>query len=183
MSEIAICVLNYFEKFSHFTKQLGKWVTLLLFSLRTKLQFGALNENFQTQNSKPSILTCQWGRKNISLMMAQSSPVNNTYSGPAPLEECYISAMIMFSHISCVCELLKSKPFPQLIVFANYLWKSNYLQPIQLLGKALLIGKDGGRLCGCCFQKNLPKYCTWCITLDTSDWVASAVLHCISSPR
>lgn len=33
-------------------------------------------------------------KKNTSLMVAQSSPVNNTHSGPAPVEHTYKSAMI-----------------------------------------------------------------------------------------
>lgn len=56
-----------------------------------------------------------------------------------------MSAMIICFPIF-LCELLKSKPFPQLIVFANYLWKSNYLQVMQFFGKAFLIGKDGEKI-------------------------------------
>lgn len=37
-------------------------------------------------------------------MVAQSSPVNNTSSGPAPVEHSYMSAMIIcFPIFVCVC--------------------------------------------------------------------------------
>lgn len=92
---------------------------------------------------------------------------------------------IFYYFFFCVCELLKSKLFPQLIVFANYLWKSNYLPVMQFFGKAFffLIGKEESLLYRLFSEKKLFKYCSWCITLDTSDWVASAVLRYVTSPR
>lgn len=96
----------------------------------------------------PEFSLTSGGKKNPSHLTTQSSPVNNIYPGDFPSscgKQLHVSYDHLFSHCFW-CVLLKSKSFPHLIVSVNYLWKSNYLQVIQLFGKVFLIGIDGERI-------------------------------------